>query len=267
MKPEPDSSVARKINRERIVLLGWGRAILLQIAHPLIAAAVADHSPFGDDLGGYLQRARRTIGAMLRLTFGTDDEARKVVAGITAIHGRVHGTLREAAGIFPPDTVYSARDPHLLCWVYATLLDSLPLAYELFVGPLTREEKDRYCAEAIPAGSQFGIDTELLPARFDDLQRYMDRMLTSGELCVTPRARNLAQALLAPPLGPATAPLFLPARLATVGLLPNVIRDGYGFQWDARQDRMFRRTAVLLRRARLFVPPLLREWPAARRVA
>src|SRR4029453_5352506 len=213
MKPEPDSSVARKINRERVVLLGWGRAILLQIAHPLIAAAVADHSPFGDDLGGYLQRARRTIGAMLRLTFGSDDEARKVVAGITAIHGQVHGTLREAAGIFPPDTTYSARDPRLLCWVYATLLDSLPLAYEHFVGPLTREEKDRYCVEAIPAGGQFGIDKELLPRRFDDLQCYMQRMLTSGELCVTPRARSLAQALLAPPLGPATAPLFLPARL------------------------------------------------------
>ena len=267
MSPEPYPSVARKINRERVVLLGWGRAILLQIAHPLVAAAVADHSPFGEDLRGYLQRARRTVGAMLRLTFGTDDEARRVVAGITAIHGQVHGTLREAAGIFPPDTAYSARDPRLLCWVYATLLDSLPLAYELFVGPLTLEEKDRYCVEAIPAGSQFGIDTELLPRRFDDLQCYMQRMLTSGELCVTPRARSLAQALLAPPLGPAAAPLFLPARLATVGLLPETIRDGYGFHWDARQDRRLRKTATIVRRARSFVPPLLREWPAARRVA
>jgi uncharacterized protein (DUF2236 family) len=81
MSPEPYPSVARKINRERVVLLGWGRAILLQIAHPLVAAAVADHSPFGEDLRGYLQRARRTVGAMLRLTFGTDDEARRVVAG------------------------------------------------------------------------------------------------------------------------------------------------------------------------------------------
>ena len=267
MKLEADSSVARKINRERVVLLGWGRAILLQIAHPLIAAAVADHSPFGADLRGYVQRARRTVGAMLRLTFGSDDEARAVVAGITAIHGQVHGTLREAAGIFPPDTVYSARDPHLLCWVYATLLDSLPLAYECFVGPLTREEKDRYCAEAVPAGEQFGIDAARLPARFEDLQRYMRQMLTSGELYVTPRARSLAQALLTPPLGPAAAPLFLPARLTTVGLLPDTIRDGYGFQWDARQDRWFRKTAMLVRRARPFVPPLLREWPAARRVA
>jgi uncharacterized protein (DUF2236 family) len=264
---EPNPSIARKINRETVVLLGWGRAILMQIAHPLIAAAVADHSPFGDDLRGYVRRARRTVGAMLRLTFGSDDEAREVVARITAIHGQVHGTLREAAGIFPADAVYSARDPHLLRWVHATLLDSLPLAYELFVGPLTSEEKDSYCAEAAEAGRQFGIDRELLPTRFDELQCYVQQMLTSGELCVTPRARTLANALLAPPLGPATAPIFLPARLATVGLLPDGIRDGYGFRWDARQDRWLRKTATLVRRARPFVPPLLREWPAARRVA
>ena len=267
MADDPHSSIARKINRERVVVLGWGRAILLQIAHPLIAAAVADHSPFGADLRGYMQRARRTIGAMLRLTFGTDDEARRVVAGITAIHGQVHGTLREAAGIFTPDTTYSARDPHLLRWVYATLLDSLPLAYELFVGPLTTEEKDRYCVEAIPAGAQFGIDVDLLPTRFDDLQCYLQHMLASGELCVTDRARSLAQSLLTPPLGLATGPLFLPARLTTVGLLPDSVRDGYGYRWDARQDRLFRGTAAIVRRARPFVPPLLREWPAARRVA
>jgi uncharacterized protein (DUF2236 family) len=267
MSSDLHPSIARKINRERVVVLGWGRAILLQIAHPLIAAAVSDHSPFGADLRGYVQRARRTIGAMLRLTFGSDDEARRVVAGITAIHGQVHGTLREAAGVFTPDTVYSARDPHLLRWVYATLLDSLPLAYELFVGPLGPEEKDRYCIEAVPAGAQFGIDADLLPTRFTDLQCYMQQMLTSGEICVTDRARSLAQALLAPPLGPATTPLFLPARLTTVGLLPDSIRDGYGFQWDARHDRLFRTTATIVRRARPFVPPLIREWPAARRVA
>ena len=267
VRAEPDQSVARKINRERVVLLGWGRAILLQIAHPLIAAAVADHSPFGADLRAYVQRARRTVGAMLRLTFGSDDEARAVIAGISAIHGRVHGRLREAAGIFPANTAYSARDPHLLRWVYATLLDSLPLAYESFVGPLSAEEKDRYCVEAVPAGSQFGIDRELLPTRFDDLQGYMQQMLSGRELHVTPSARKLAQALLEPRLGPATGPLLLPARLTTVGLLPAVIRDGYGFAWDTRQDRLFRKTATLVRRARPFVPSLLREWPAARRVA
>jgi uncharacterized protein (DUF2236 family) len=260
-------SVGRKINRETVVLLGWGRAILLQLAHPLVAAAVADHSRFGGGLRGYVRRARRTVGAMLTITFGTEEEARVVVARITAIHDQVHGTLGEAAGIFPPETVYSARDPHLLRWVHATLLDTLPLAYELFVSPLTGEEKDRCCAEAADAGGLFGIPHELLPSRFDELERYVQQMLASGELAVTPRARTLARALLAPPLGPAAAPLFQLARLTTIGLLPPAIRDGYGFQWDARQEWLLRRTAALVRRARPYVPPLVREWPAARRAA
>ena len=43
MKP---TSVAERINGERLVVLGWGIAILLQVAHPLVAAGVAEHSSF-----------------------------------------------------------------------------------------------------------------------------------------------------------------------------------------------------------------------------
>src|SRR2546422_6489442 len=37
-------SVVWRVNREAVALLGGGRALLLQIAHPLVAAAVAAHS-------------------------------------------------------------------------------------------------------------------------------------------------------------------------------------------------------------------------------
>jgi len=42
----PPLTVSRRINAERLALLGWSRAILLQFAHPLVAAGVADHSTF-----------------------------------------------------------------------------------------------------------------------------------------------------------------------------------------------------------------------------
>ena len=71
------ASATWKINAERVVVLGWPRAILMQFAHPLVAAAVADHSDFRGGQTAYLRRAHRTIGAMLALTYGTDDEARK----------------------------------------------------------------------------------------------------------------------------------------------------------------------------------------------
>ena len=39
------------------------------------------------------------------------------------------------AGAFPAGASYSAHDAELLRWVHATLLDSIPLTYELLVGP------------------------------------------------------------------------------------------------------------------------------------
>ena len=78
MEPVPASPVARKVNREAVVLLGWGRAVLLQLAHPLVAAGVSDYSKFRRGTRGYLRRVRSTVGAMIELTFGTPDEAQRI---------------------------------------------------------------------------------------------------------------------------------------------------------------------------------------------
>ncbi len=258
--------IVRKVNGEMVVLFGWGRAILLQLAHPLVAQGVCDHSLFGSDPGQYFARARRTVGAMLALTFGTDDEAGAIAAHINAIHDRVHGTLPAAAGIHPAGTPYSAGNPELLRWVHATLIDSLPLAYTQFVGPLSRAEEDAYCAEAAAAAPLLRLPQELAPANTAERTAYMREMYERGSIHVTPAARQIAQALLRPSLGPAS-PLFGIARLATVGLLPPVLREAYGFEWNARRQRRFARMASVIRRARSLVPPLAREWPAARRAA
>src|SRR5262245_35433392 len=108
-----------------VVLIGWGRAILLQLAHPLIAAAISDGSKFHSGVGSYARRAHETIGAMLDLTFGTPVEAQRIVDRINGIHDRVNGRLATATGIYPAGTPYSARDGRLLIWVHATLVQSL----------------------------------------------------------------------------------------------------------------------------------------------
>ena len=119
---------------------------------------------------------------MLRLCFGAEPEAQAVVARINAIHERVHGQLPEAAGIFPAGTSYSARDPALLAWVHATLLDMNLRVYERFVSSLSLEEKDRYCVEASAIEEHFAIPAGLLPRSVSQLQQYMDTMLGSGEI-------------------------------------------------------------------------------------
>ncbi|HEY4909853.1 MAG TPA: oxygenase MpaB family protein, partial [Methylomirabilota bacterium] len=152
-----------KLHREVVLLAGWGRAILLQLAHPMVAQGVADHSGFAEDSWGRVGRLRRTLAAMLALTFGTPEESAGAAAAINRIHDRVHGQLAEAAGPFASSAKYSAHDPALLAWVHATLLDTFLITYERFVAPLTPAERDRYCREASIAAPRLGVPAHVLP--------------------------------------------------------------------------------------------------------
>jgi uncharacterized protein (DUF2236 family) len=69
------SAITHRINAERLLLLAWTRAILLQLAHPLIAAAVTDHSTFRGSTGAALSRLHHTVHAMLAISFGTTTNA------------------------------------------------------------------------------------------------------------------------------------------------------------------------------------------------
>ena len=120
--------VAHRVNAERVVLLGWGRAILLQLAHPLVAAGVHDHSSVRATPWAAATRLHTTVRAMLALTFGTDAERQHALYGIQQIHRRVRGHLPTAVGAWAAGTAYSAEDPALVLWVHLTLLESVPCA-------------------------------------------------------------------------------------------------------------------------------------------
>jgi uncharacterized protein (DUF2236 family) len=259
----PDPLVGRKINREIIVLIGWGRAILLQLAHPLVAAAVRDNSQFHSGVGGYARRAHQTIGAMLDITFGTPEAAQRIVDRINGIHDRINGRLGSTTGIYAEGTPYSARHDHLLVWVHATLVESLVVTYEMFVGPLTVEEKNRYAAEAAWLTRELGAPASMIPADYCGVESFMRDTRARGEIAVGDDARRMATALLAPPVGIAS-PMFWVTSLLTIGLLPECERNAYGFEWTDTRARRFRRTVAMLRRTRRVLPRMLREWPAAR---
>jgi uncharacterized protein (DUF2236 family) len=258
-------SIGWRLQREIVLLFAWGPAILLQLAHPLVAQGIADHSAFRAQRHGRTRRLFHTIDAMLQLCFGTEPQARAVLARINAIHDRVNGRLAEAAGVFPAGTPYSARDPALLAWVHATLLDMNLRVYELYVGPLSVEDKDRYCAEASTIEAPLGIPAGRLPRSVGELGRYMDAMLASGNITVTDTARLVARDILYPPAPRLAAPAFSLVRLPTVGLLPSGIREGYGLSWSPRRDAMLGLSAGLVRGALRLTPPVVRHWPAARR--
>ena len=135
-------SIASRVNAERVLLLAWARAILLQLAHPLVAAGVDDHSTFREGRLTAVSRLHHTVRAMLSLTYGSAAERDATLATINGIHRRVNGTLRGPVGPFAAGTRYSAEDPALLLWVHATLLESVPLVYNRVVRPLSDTELD-----------------------------------------------------------------------------------------------------------------------------
>jgi len=259
VRPGP-GSVTWKVNREVIVVAGWGRAILLQLAHPSIAAGVHDHSRFRGSLAATYRRLHSTIGAMLSLTFGDTEQMVSAAAGINAIHDRVRGHVEGAARV-----PYSAHDPDLQRWVHATLVESMPLAYELLVRPLASRERDDYCLEATIMEPLLGMPSGWLPRDSTALDRYMREMLGAGPLVVTDTSRALARAVLYPPRWHMAWPAFRAIQLITIGLLPPAIRQAYGFDWHASDLRAFERWTAVLRASRRRLPPRAREWPIARR--
>jgi uncharacterized protein (DUF2236 family) len=256
--------VTRRINAERLALLGWGRAILLQLAHPLIAAAVYDHSSFRATTWSAAARLRSTIHAMLALTFGTDAEREHALHGIGAIHRRVHGTLPGGVGPFPAGTPYSAEDGSLVLWVHLTLLESVPLVYELFVAPLSDAERDAYCAEAAWVAIALGADPAQVPRTWDHVCAELARIYASGAIAVGPQARELGRSVVSPGIGRFVPPAGWLNRLVTVGLLPPRIREEYGFAWHARRQRTFERVVPIVCAVRRHLPDRVALWAEAR---
>lgn len=266
VRPGP-GSVSWQINREILVVAGWGRAILLQLAHPLVAAGIDGHSNFRGGLSSGIKRLRSTIGAMLSLTFGSDEEAIAAAAGINVIHDRVSGSLSFPAGRFPAGARYSAHHAELLRWVHATLVDSIPRTYELLVGSLTDAEQEHYCVDVVVMEPLLDIPTGLLPRSRADLDTYMSDILCSCTMAVTDGSRRLARAVLFPPGWRLVWPVFRPVQLITIGLLPSAVRHAYGFEWTDRDARALVRWTTVLKFLLRVTPAVFRHWPASRKHA
>src|SRR6266480_708677 len=89
------ASMTWRIDREAIIFLGAGRALLLQLAHPWVAAAVAEHSrTFADPIG----RFRRTFDIVFSMVFGSLDKALSAAGRLHRRHAMIVGHLPEAIG-------------------------------------------------------------------------------------------------------------------------------------------------------------------------
>jgi uncharacterized protein (DUF2236 family) len=250
-------SEAWALNREAMLLLGAGpRALLLQLAHPGVAAGVADHSDFRADPWSRLQG---TLRSYLRIVYGTATAARAEIRRLNELHRTITGPT------------YRARDPELSLWVHATLIDSTIVVADAWLEPLSRERRAAYYAETVPIGRAFGIPASLLPADLDAFEAYVAAALASdGPIRVDETARELAQAVLHPPLGPVIPALAAVPPVAyswtlwpAVGLLPPTVREGYELPWGPLERSVAAWLVTSWRAWRPLLPATFRQMPRA----
>jgi len=236
------NSVAWRVDREAAIFLGAGRALLLQLAHPWVAAAIAQHSrTLADPIG----RFHRTFSIAFTMVFGSTSQALAAAGRLHRRHTAISGTLGESSGGFAAGSQYRANDVAALFWVHATLTDTALAAFELVNPLLSLGERERYYAEARLSAALFGIPQDAMPERWADFARYMQEMLASDMLAVSGAARRIAAELFS---GTATrwrVPLWY--RALTAQLLPPRLRDEFGLPYGRLEQRSATRALTLAR--------------------
>jgi uncharacterized protein (DUF2236 family) len=239
-----------------MLLLGAGpRALLLQIAHPLVAAGVADHSDFRADPW---RRLQGTLRSFLRIVYGSTPLARAEIRRLHDLHLTISGPG------------YAATDPDLSLWVHATLIDSTLVAYEHWLAPLPHERRAAFYAETRPIGRAFGVPDEMLPRDIDAFETYLAEQIgPGGPVQVGDLARELAEVILRPPLPGPLGRLPVPTAAyewslwPAIGLLPPHVREAYRFPWEWPQRAVSAWLVAGWRTWRPILPETFRQMPQA----
>jgi uncharacterized protein (DUF2236 family) len=255
-------SVTWRVVAEPILVAGGTRALLLQVAHPLVAQGAIDHSTYRTDP---YSRLLRTLEWVATCSFGTTAEARAACRAVNRLHGHVRGRLPRARATpaHASGRAYSALDPGLLRWVHATLVDTMLVTHDALIGGLTEAERDRFVREwnavaalvGMPAGDRFRSRA--------DLTGYIAAEIRSGRVTPGPGSREVAGTVLRPPLPSVlAAPGWQLVLLAAMGLLPGEIRRAYRIPWSPLHDAAHGALTAGIRAALPRLPRRMRVSPA-----
>lgn len=203
---------------EGSLVLGGGAALLLQLAHPTIAHAVAQYSGFARDP---MRRLRHTLGYVYAIGLGTPEVATAAAGAVDRAHAGIPG----------------ARDAEPQLWVAATLYEVGMRVHDALYRPLPEAIADEVYEVSGHFGTSLQVPAGLWPATRADFAAYWERMLPA--LAVGEEARALAAAILRPARG--TVPWWVRAalplgRLMTAAWLPGGVRDAYGLPRRPRRE-------------------------------
>jgi uncharacterized protein (DUF2236 family) len=225
------SSISWKVNRESALFLGAGRAALLQLAHPWVAAALDRHSNLRNDP---LARFHNTFRVVFTMIFGTLSQALAASRHLYQLHTRIKGELPESVAGHPKGSPYEANEVNALLWVYATLIESALLAYDSVLPPLSHTEREAYYNESKTLAALFGIPPEALPVDWSGFEAYNRAMLTSDMLGVNALSREMAHRVLHGRGSWVPVPDWY--RALTAASMPERLRSEFALQYGKREE-------------------------------
>lgn len=246
-------SASWRINRESALFLGAGRAALLQLAHPWVAAALDQHSSLMEKP---IERFHNTFRVVFTMIFGTAEQAFRAARGLYQMHTRITGTLPAPVAGYVEGSRYEALQVPALVWVYATLVESAVSAYECVLPPLSAEELGRYYAESKVLAGLFGIPQYGLPQDWTAFKAYIEEMCGSKALGVSERSRYMAQRIMTGAGSWVHIPRWY--RALTAEWLPERFRAEFGLEFGPKERRSARRVRTWLPKAYAKLPATLR---------
>ncbi len=236
-----------------------GTALLLQVAHPTVGAGVAEFSTFRSDPWG---RLFRTLDFTTVLIFGGPDAAAEMGARIRGFHKVIKGTT-------PDGTPYHALEPEAYAWVHLTLCEGIIRAHERFGRPMSRDQQAQLWAEWRPLGRFLGIRWRDMPETYEGYRAFVDEMVDE-RLERNAAVDEVYAALTSAPPSPSKVigdrawqvvnrPGMRFAGLATVGLMPQELRERLDLQLTRPQQLELRALGAAARGATPLLPRALRN--------
>jgi uncharacterized protein (DUF2236 family) len=239
--------------------------LLLQVAHPTVAAGVRDYSDFDQRPW---ERLWRTLDYLIVLQYG-GTEAVPMGHRLRELHKGFKGTKANGEP-------YYALERAAYAWVHATLLHTYVVAHRQFGRPMSSGQVQRFYREYIGLGHLVGVREDDLPPDWAGFQAYFERMV-ADELEHNETVERVLRAVLDPaapevPFLPEALwrVLRVPARRALyvggVGLLSAELRARLRIRWTRRDESEFRAlgavsrglTPLLPKKLQVFGPTHLR---------
>jgi uncharacterized protein (DUF2236 family) len=253
-----------RVGGDWTMLLGGGRALILQVAHPTVAAGVGQ---FSDYESAPWKRLVGTLDLYMRVIYGGRDET-PAQAGerLRSMHKRLKGT-------HPDGTHWHALDPAAFHWVHATLVDGIAEMNSRFGRPMNTLEKELFYEEMRAVGRLYGLRERDMPPDWDAFRTYFDAMV-EDELRDSETLQNVIRSVFNPAKPPlaalpdavwsvASSPGAELLRLVTVGSLPRTLRERLDLPWSRERELALRAQQRAIRGVFPRLPDRLRLMPPA----